>query len=80
MKVPLSSGKKNDLYISAVFHKACVDVNEQGTEATAGTVAIESHGTLPPLFQADHPFIFLIRDNRSGTVLFLGRLVNPKLT
>jgi serpin B len=67
------------LFISAVVHKAFVDVNEEGTEAAAATgVAVAL--TSAPIFQtfrADHPFVFLIRDNRSGSVLFLGRLTNP---
>ena len=74
---------EQDLYISAVIHKAFVDVNEQGTEAAAATaVAIAPTSALipqePVLFRADHPFVFLIRDNRSGSILFLGRVMNPK--
>lgn len=70
-----------DLFISAVIHKAFVDVNAEGTEAAAATAAVISltsaPSTPPPTFRADHPFIFLIRDNRSGSILFLGRIVNP---
>ena len=71
-----------DLFISAVIHKAFVDVNEKGTEAAAatGTVMRMSAVMMPrptPVFRADHPFIFLIRDNHSGSILFLGRLVDP---
>jgi serpin B len=71
------------LYISGVFHKAWVEVNEQGTEAAAATAttikALSMARPLapPPVFRADHPFIFLIRDTRSGSLLFLGRLVQP---
>ncbi len=69
------------LFISAVIHKAFVDVNEEGTEAAAASTgnAVGSAGepTEPPVFRADHPFIFLIRDNRTGAILFLGRIVNP---
>src|SRR5438552_8463864 len=71
------------LYISAVFHKAWGEVNEEGTEAAAATAvamtrsAVIKQPPLPPIFRADHPFIFLIRDTRSGSVLFLGRLVDP---
>lgn len=72
------------LLISAVIHKAFVDVNEEGTEAAAATaVGLRLAAALPqpeePVeFRADHPFVFLIRDNRTQAVLFLGRLVNPK--
>ncbi len=73
------SGKK-DLFISQVIHKAFVDVNETGTEAAAATAVIMQGGAPPKAidFIADHPFLFLIRDNRSGSILFLGRLANPK--
>jgi serpin B len=70
-----------DLFISAVVHKAYVDVNEEGTEAAAATgvvMRVTSVETPPPVFRADHPFIFLIRDNHTGSILFLGRLENPK--
>ena len=71
------------LYISAVFHKAWGEVNEEGTEAAAATAVVMTRSAVikqpppPPIFRADHPFIFLIRDTRSGSVLFLGRLVDP---
>ena len=72
------TGKK-DLFISQVIHKAFVDVNETGTEAAAATAVIMEGGEAPrPLvFAADHPFIFLIRDNKSGSILFLGRVMDP---
>ena len=69
-----------DLFISAVVHKAYVDVNEEGTEAAAATgvmMKLTSVPLPPPVFRADHPFIFLIRDNQTGSILFLGRVVNP---
>ncbi|MBW2645389.1 MAG: serpin family protein [Deltaproteobacteria bacterium] len=69
------------LYISAVVHKAFVDVNEEGTEAAAATGVVmrltSALPTPPPVFRADHPFVFLIRDNHSGSILFLGRIVDP---
>ena len=71
------TGRK-ELFISAVIHKAFVEVNEKGTEAAAATaVVMKRGGPRGGVFRADHPFIFLIRDNRSGSILFLGRLVNP---
>ena len=73
------------LFISAVVHKAFVDVNESGTEAAAATavgisVTSAAPGPAPPpiIFRADHPFLFLIRDNTTGSVLFIGRVMNPK--
>ncbi len=69
------------LHIADVFHKAFVDVNEEGTEAAAATgvvVRTTALGPPPAVFRADHPFLFLIRDVRSGGIVFLGRLVQPK--
>jgi serpin B len=70
------TGRRN-LYVSEVVHKAFVDVNEVGTEAAAATGVVSQESSLPPQFRADRPFVFLIRDNRNGSVLFLGRVVNP---
>ena len=69
---------KRDLFISHVIHKAFVDVNEEGTVAAAATAIIGTFGGGPPSFRADHPFVFLIRDTRSGCILFVGRVENPK--
>jgi serine protease inhibitor len=72
-----------DLFISAVVHKAYIDVNEEGTEAAAATgvtMKLTSIEAPPPVFRADHPFIFLIRDNHSGSILFIGRTKNPAST
>jgi serine protease inhibitor len=73
----ISGGR--DLYISQVVHKAFVEVNEEGTEAAAATaVVVDPTGAVPmPVFRADHPFVYLIRDNQTGAVLFLGRLSDP---
>lgn len=75
------NGRKDDLYIQAAVHKAFVDVNEEGTEAAAATaVTLGERGgppRPPPVFRADHPFLFLIRDLRSGSLLFIGRVANP---
>ena len=68
---------KKDLYISAVIHKAFVDVNEKGTEAAAATGVEMVTRSTSPKFQANHPFLFLIRDNESGSILFIGRVLNP---
>jgi serpin B len=76
------NGGGESLWISAVEHRAFVDVNEEGTEAAAATGAaittfgIES-GPPVPVFRADHPFVFAIRDVQTGMILFLGRVVQP---
>jgi serpin B len=72
-----------DLSISAVIHKAYVDINEEGTEAAAATgvtMRLTSVGPTPtPVFRADHPFLFLIRDNHTDSILFIGRQMNPSM-
>ena len=70
------------LYISAVIHKTFVNVDEEGTEAAAATAVVMRAGAAPKpeepkIFRADHPFLFLVRDRKSGTILFLGRLMKP---
>jgi len=70
-----------DIYISAVKHKTFVKVNEEGTEAAAVT-SVEMGATsvdpiMPITFRADHPFVFMIRENESGTILFIGKIVDP---
>ena len=66
-----------NLYVSDVIHKAFVEVNESGTEAAAVTLNMVTMAGRANSFVVDHPFIFLIRDNGSGTILFLGRIVDP---
>jgi serpin B len=73
-----------NLFISDVFHKAWVEVNEEGTEAAAATIVAVAASAMPvkpppppPVFRADHPFILCIRDTHSGSLLFLGRLADP---
>jgi serpin B len=73
---------KRDLWISAAIHKAYIDVNEEGTEAAAATgivmrSMIAARPEPPIVFRADHPFLFLIRDNHSGAILFMGRVNDP---
>ncbi len=75
---------ENALFLSEVFHKAFLDVSEEGTEAAAASaMALRALGTHPLreepflVFRADHPFLFAIRDRRSGMILFLGRFADP---
>lgn len=70
------------LYISQVFHKAFVKLDEKGTEAAAATAVVMARsGAMPPVnpteFKADHPFLFLLRHVPSGAILFMGRVSDP---
>ncbi|HZY89386.1 MAG TPA: serpin family protein [Gemmataceae bacterium] len=74
------------LYVSKVLHKAFVEVSEKGTEAAAATAVMmampksAAPASVPftPTFKADRPFLFLVRDRQTGSILFLGRMVNPR--
>lgn len=72
-------GQSNWLYIGAALHKAFVEVNEEGTEAAASSAAImQARGiSVTPVFCADHPFVFLIIDKQTSTILFCGQVVDP---
>lgn len=67
------------VFISDVIHKAFVNVDEEGTEAAAATAVIIRETAImePRIFNANRPFIFLIRENESGNILFMGRINNP---
>jgi len=73
---------KRDLRLAQVVHKAWIDVTEEGTEAAAATGAtmalVSMRMPAEPVFRADRPFLFLIRDRKTGLILFEGRLTNPK--
>ncbi len=73
-------GSRN-LFISDIFHKAFVAVDEAGTEAAAATAVVVGITSLMPepdiVLTVDRPFVFMIRDMESGTILFVGRVVNP---
>jgi serpin B len=70
---------KRDLFVTAVYHQAYVDINEEGTEAAAATGIVVGRTAVEKriIFRADHPFIFLIQDRRNGNILFMGRVYNP---
>ena len=64
------------LFVSEAIHKAFVDVNEKGTEAAAATaIVLDESGGVE--FRADHPFIFMIQDNKTGSILFMGKIIDP---
>ena len=72
-------GSEN-LFIGDVFHKAFVAVDEEGTEAAAATAVVMEKLALPMFdveLNIDRPFVFVIRDRETDTVLFVGRVVNP---
>jgi serine protease inhibitor len=70
-----------DLFIDAVVHKAVVEVDETGTVAAGatgvGVTATVAGGPPNPTFRADHPFLFMIYDTNSASILFLGRVADP---
>jgi serine protease inhibitor len=69
------------LFISDVVHQAFVDVSEEGTEAAAATAVVIAKSAVmkpPPPLKVDHPFLFLIRENQTGSVLFMGRVLDPR--
>ncbi|RDD41304.1 Serpin B10 [Trichoplax sp. H2] len=75
----------NDLYITEIFHKVFIEVNERGTEAAAATGAVARYKTRskrPPLIKVmtvDHPFVFMMYHKSSGSTLFLGKMYNPAI-
>ena len=72
------------IWLSSVIHRAVVKVDEEGTEAAAATAAVMKSAEVPPLerrppvlFQVNHPFLYVIRDVKTGAILFLGHVVDP---
>jgi serpin B len=70
-------GTRN-LYVSQVVHKAFVAVDEIGTEAAAATGLVLGIVSMPVVVKLDRPFVFIIRDAESGTILFAGRVLDPR--
>jgi len=78
--------QEEGLFLGDVVHKTFMDVNEEGTEAAGATAVYtwkskdkdDGPPASPVLFRADHPFLYLIRDDRSGCILFIGRLTDPR--
>ena len=77
------SGMTGDrsLFIDEILHKAFVSVDEKGTEAAAATAVVMTETSVVPTVEMsiDSPFIFLIRDNETDTILFFGRVLNPQV-
>jgi serpin B len=72
---------RQSVFLSAVIHKASVTVDENGTQAAGIERLLESSKVRPPsmrIFNANHPFVFMIRHNSTGEILFMGRVTNPK--
>ena len=79
-KADFSGITKPPLFISLVLHKAFVEVNEEGTEAAAATAVVMLKSAMPaptPVFRADRPFVFMIKDNSTASILFMGKVCNP---
>lgn len=74
-----SIGYGINVFISKVKHKTFVEVNEEGTEAAAVTSVGMGYTSIPetPVFRADRPFVFMIRENETGTILFIGKVMDP---
>ncbi|MBN1252913.1 MAG: serpin family protein, partial [Bacteroidales bacterium] len=70
-----------DLHISNIIHKSVIELSEEGTEASSSTAILTTRSTsvpsIPKSFVADHPFIFLIKDNTSNLILFMGVMIKP---
>lgn len=80
LELPFTSGltemADSPITISPIYHKSVIEVNEEGTEAAGGTGGAGSR-SLGINFVADHPFVFLLRENKSGMVTFSGCVLNP---
>ncbi|KAF5178382.1 Serpin-zx [Thalictrum thalictroides] len=68
-----------NLYVSSIFHKSFIEVNEEGTEAAAASAGVIKLRSMQMIvdFVADHPFMFVIREDLTGVVLFVGHVLNP---
>ena len=72
------AGEPHAPFISDIYHKTFIEVNEEGTEAAAVTSVEVGDNAMPAGFYATRPFVFVIRDDRTGSVLFVGKVENPK--
>lgn len=78
----MSAPGEQALFVSDVFHRVFVELDEEGTEAAAATAVVmtleSASAREPDRFIADHPFLFFLRDQRTGAILFAGRVANPR--
>ena len=74
------TAKTESFWLNAVVHCAYIKTDEEGTEAAAATGITGTFGGPPPpaVFRANHPFVFLIRDKRTDSILFIGRVMEPQ--
>ncbi|ESQ45535.1 hypothetical protein EUTSA_v10011138mg [Eutrema salsugineum] len=77
-----SPSMAEDLYISRIIHKASIEVDEEGTEAAAVSASMiltscSAYESRKPDFVADHPFLFTVREDKSGLILFMGQVLDP---
>ncbi|KAF6293744.1 serpin family C member 1 [Rhinolophus ferrumequinum] len=78
--ISIVAGGRDDLYVSDAFHKAFLEVNEEGSEAAASTAIVIAGRSLNPnrvTFKANRPFLVLIREVALNTIIFMGRVANP---
>lgn len=76
-KADFSGISEENFYVSQVLHKATLDVDEEGTTATAVTTVEIRFASLPMMFRFDRPFMIFITDQKNDHILFLGKVVNP---
>ncbi|XP_019385526.1 PREDICTED: serpin E3 isoform X1 [Crocodylus porosus] len=69
--------EQGNLYISEAIHKAKIEIEEDGTNASGATAMVLLKRSRTPIFKADRPFIFFLRQANTGSVLFIGRITNP---
>ncbi len=73
------AGPNYEMFIQSILHKGFIDVNEAGTEAAAATAVVIGVTSIAPggRIELDHPFIYMIRDHKTNTIFFMGRVLNP---
>jgi serpin B len=70
--------KQRGLFLDNAYHKSFIEMTENGTVAGAGTSGPIAGAMALYIFRADHPFVLIIQERKTGNILFIGRLINPK--